>query len=183
MTLKKHFTTKTTGKQQPAPLPSPVIGLELFLPPPPPPLLPHPHTSSPFSLSINLSLFTIVFGAGIAQSAVCWARCPAWCSVTGSILLCGSGFPLELTWVLTPFPKNSFGWEYKLRSSLCTYAFHRTDSKYPDIHVLDGWMPATKHIQHAPSMKMECDYLYGWIKKKNGHIYKNLTQKWWIPEI
>ena len=41
-------------------------------------------------------------------------------------------------------PKNSFGWEYKPRSSLCTHAFHRTDSKDPDIHVLDGWMPATK---------------------------------------
>ena len=26
-------------------------------------------------------------------------------------------------------PKNSFGWEYKPRSSLCTHAFHRTDSK------------------------------------------------------
>ena len=25
-------------------------------------------------------------------------------------------------------------------------------------------------------MKMECDYLNGWIKK-NGHIRKNLTQK------
>ena len=31
-----------------------------------------------------------------------------------------------------------------------------------------------KHIQHAPSTKMECDHLYGWIK--NGHIRKNLTQ-------
>ena len=26
-------------------------------------------------------------GAGIAQSAVCWARCPAWCSIVGSTLL------------------------------------------------------------------------------------------------
>ena len=35
-----------------------------------------------------------------------------------------------------------------------------------------------KHTQHAPSTKTECDYLNGWIKKKNGHIRKNLTQKW-----
>ena len=41
-------------------------------------------------------------------------------------------------------PQNSFGWEYKPRSSLCTHAFHRMDSKDPDVHVLDGWMPATK---------------------------------------
>ena len=39
-----------------------------------------------------------------------------------------------------------------------------------------------KHTQHAPSTKTECDYLNGWIKK-NGHIRKNLTQKWWTPEI
>ena len=28
--------------------------------------------------------------------------------------------------------------EYKPRSSLYTHAFHRTDSKDPDVHVLDG---------------------------------------------
>ena len=54
-------------------------------------------------------------------------------------------FPLELTWFLKLHsPTNSFGWEYKPRSSLCIHAFHRTDSKDPDGHVLDGWMPATK---------------------------------------
>ena len=42
---------------------------------------------------------------------------------------------------------DSFRREYKPRSSLCTHAFHRTDSKDPDIHVLDGWMPATKTHQ------------------------------------
>ena len=53
-------------------------------------------------------------------------------------------FSFESTWVLTPFPQNSFGWKYKPRSSLCTHAFHRTDSKLPHIHILDWWMPATK---------------------------------------
>ena len=35
-----------------------------------------------------------------------------------------------------------------------------------------------KNIQHAPSTKTECDYLYGWIKK-------TLTSrpKWWSPEL
>ena len=46
----------------------------------------------------------------------------------------------------------------------------------PDTHVLDRWMPATKHIQHAPSTETECDYLYGWIT--DTVIYaKKLTQK------
>ena len=75
-----------------------------------------------------------------------WARCPqrrGFDPPLGTFSVEGI-FPLELTWAETPFPQNSFGWEYKPRSSLCIHAFHRTDSKDPDIHVLDGWMPATK---------------------------------------
>ena len=52
--------------------------------------------------------------------------------------LVGGIFLLELTWVLTPFPKNS------LMSSLSTHAFHHTDSKDPDMHALDAWRLATK---------------------------------------
>ena len=77
-------------------------------------------------------------------------------------------FSLGVNMGSNSIPQNSFGWEYKLRSSLCKHAFHRTDSKDPDVHVLDGWMPATKkHTQHAPSTKTECDYLNGWIKKRS----------------
>ena len=32
-----------------------------------------------------------------------------------------------------------------------------------------------RHTQHVPSMKTECDYLNGWIKK-TGHTGKNLSQ-------
>ena len=70
-------------------------------------------------------------------------------SITGSILLWGNPgrghFSLGVNMGSNSIPpKNSFGWEYKPRSSLCTHAFHRSDSKDPDVHVLDGWMPATK---------------------------------------
>ena len=81
-------------------------------------------------------------------------------------------FPFESTWVLTPFPLNSFG--------LCTHAFHGTDSKDPDIHVLDEWMPATK-THPACTIHKECDYLNGWIKKWS-HTQKS-HPKWWAPEI
>ena len=90
----------------------------------------------------------LLYGAGIAQWVVCWARCPAWCSVAGSTFLWASsrgGFPVELAQVLTPFPRNSFGWEYKPRCSLCTHAFQYTDSKDPDTDVLDRWTPAAEH--------------------------------------
>ena len=91
-------------------------------------------------------------------------------------------FPLELTWVLTTFPQNSFGWEYKPRSSLCTHAFHRMDSKDPDVHVLDGWIPATK-THPACTIHEDGMWLPQWLhkskdktKQRKGHIGKNLTQ-------
>ena len=96
--------------------------------------------------------------------------------------------PTELfrppTWVLIPFPHNSFGWEYKPRSSLCTHAFHHTDSIDPDIHVLDGWMPATK--THATCTIHEdgmCgDYLNGWIEQKWSHTQKS-HRNWWTQRL
>ena len=89
-------------------------------------------------------------------------------------------FPLELTWVLTPFHKKiSFGWEKKPRSTLCTHTFHCTDSADPGIHVLDRWIPATKNTQHAPSTTTECDYLYGWIEKRSRT--QNSHPKWVNP--
>ena len=97
---------------------------------------------------------------------------------------------LELTWILTPFLKNSFGWVYKPRSSLCTHAFHRTDSNILTFtSYTDKCWPKRKqkqtknkkqkhtHIQHAPSIKKEWDYLYGGLK--SGHIHKNFTKIWW----
>ena len=72
-----------------------------------------------------------------------WTHCPAWCSIAGSTLLRAS-IRGDCPWQLT-FPKPHL---VKLRSSLCTHAFHRMDSKDHDIYVLDGWMLATK----TPSM-------------------------------
>ena len=83
---------------------------------------------------------------------VCWAHCPAWRSVVGSILLWGEFFPI-------PIPKNSYGQEYKPRSSLCTHAFH------PHIHVLDMWMQATK--THPASTIYEARmWLLKWLDSK-----------------
>ena len=97
-------------------------------------------------------------------------------SVAGSILLWGNFpvegiFPLELTWVQAPVPKNSLRWEYNPRSSLCT------DSEDPYVHVLDRWMPVTKT---HPARTIHEDGMLTTLMvglKKNGHICKNLTQK------
>ena len=119
----------------------------------------------------------ITMEARIDYSEVCWAWYALY-SITGSTSTeppVKSIFPLELTWVLIPFPKT-FGWEYKLRSRLCTYAFHHMVSKDPDIHVPDGWIPATKTpCRHHPRRRK---WLPLWLdtKNKHGHIRKNLTQ-------
>ena len=60
-------------------------------------------------LGISVIVIIVVVGARIAQSVVCWALCPVWCSVVGSILLkllVEGSFPLELSCVLTSFPKT-----------------------------------------------------------------------------
>ena len=80
----------------------------------------------------------------VLGSLSCLMQCRGFDTHLGRIFPVEGIFPLELTWVLTPFPQNSFGWQYKPRFSLCTHAFHCTDSKDPDIHVLDSWMLATK---------------------------------------
>ena len=91
-------------------------------------------------------------------------------------------FPLELTWVLTPFPTNSFWWEYKLRSSLGTHASHRMNSKDPDIHVLDGWMPGTK-AHPVRTIHEEGMWPRLWLDEKSCHIRRNSHLKCWTLEI
>ena len=39
-----------------------------------------------------------------------------------------------------------------------------------------------KHIQHALSTKTECDYLYGWIKRRVTYA-KISPKRWWNPVI
>ena len=91
-------------------------------------------------------------GGRLALLVVCWARCPAWCSVAGSNLLWDSSrriFSLELAWFLTPFPKNSL--KYKPRSSLhMCIPSHRL--KRP-CHSCFRWVNASNkntHCMHCP---------------------------------
>ena len=77
-------------------------------------------------------------------------------------------------------PPNSFGWEYKPRSSLRTHALHRTDSKDPDVHVLDRRMPATK-THPACTIHEDWMWLPQWLDYKRPHTQKS-HPKWWTPE-
>ena len=88
-------------------------------------------------------------------------------------------FPLELAWVLTLFPIR---WEYIHRGLVCAHMHSIAQTK----RILTFMSQTSecrqqKHTQHAPSMKTECDYLYGWLKKWS-HMQKS-HQRWWTPEI
>ena len=67
-------------------------------------------------------------------------------------------------------PQNSFGWEYKPGSSLCTHAFHRTDSWRP--RQVNAGNKSTPSMHHA--RKWNVTTLM--VGLKNSHICKNLTK-------
>ena len=82
--------------------------------------------------------------------------------VSGSTV--GGDFSLEFNMGSDSIPYSSFGWECK-PGLVCAHMHSITwTQKILNIHVLDGCRQQ-KHTQHVPSMKMECDYLYGWTKK------------------
>ena len=78
-----------------------------------------PYFLSPAAYVWKMPLFILEFqsgidvlnGARIAQSVVCWARCPAWCSIAGSNFLWASGrgdFSLEVQMVSDSIPPKVF---------------------------------------------------------------------------
>ena len=107
-------------------------------------------------------------GAVIAQSVVCWV--PVLRDAASRVrppveVFPPSSSPLELTWVLAPFPKIISD-EIINRGLVCAHmhSIARTQKILTCVSQLGGCRQQ-KHTQHAPSTKMEYDYLYGWIIK------------------
>ena len=69
---------------------------------------------------------------------------------------------------------NSFGRGYEPRPSLCTIAFHHTDCKDPDIHVLDRWMLT---IETHPTYIILAVGMWLAIQWLNHHIQKKKNKK------
>ena len=92
-------------------------------------------------------------------------------------------------------PDYSFGWEHKVRHSLCTHDFHSSDSK-DGIFVLDGRKSAAKTYPASTvhENRMWLPLHFDWIKtsrqtskytemnKGESHTQKANLQ-WWLPEI
>ena len=76
-------------------------------------------------------------------------------------------FPLELTWVLTPFLPKTLSDESINRGLVCAHmhSIARTQ-KILTFMSWTGVCRQQKHTQHAPSTKTEYDNLHGWIEKK-----------------
>ena len=85
-------------------------------------------------------------------------------------------FSLGVTWVLTPFLQDSFRWENKTRSSLCTHAFPCTDSKDPEVPCPRQVNAGNKNTpsMHHPQRWNVTSSMIG--LKKHSHIGQNLTQ-------
>ena len=81
-------------------------------------------------------------------------------------------FPFELTWVLTPFPQNSFGWEYKRRSSLCI-PLHRLKRLG---HSCPRWVNAGNKNTPSTCHPRRWNVTTSMVGLGNGYISKNLTQ-------
>ena len=97
-------------------------------------------------------------GGRKSSSVVRWARCPAWCSFVGSILL-GENFSGRADFFVCFFlvnmgsgfipPTKPLSDESVNYGLVCAYMHSIAQSqKDPYIHILGGWMPATK----TPSM-------------------------------
>ena len=138
------------------------------------------------SWSRDLKTGTLWEGAGIAQSVVCWARCPAWCSVVGSVLLWASGrrdFPLGVNMGSDSIPHQKPFLDDSINRGL-VYAHMHSTAQTQKILIFMSWTGdcrQQKHTQHALSTKTECDTLNGWIKKRS-HSQKS-HPKWWPQEI
>ena len=89
----------------------------------------------------------MIQGPRIAQSVVCWTRCPVWCSIVGSILRWASGrgdFSLGVNMGSDSISQKLLD-ESINRDLVCAHMhFIMWTQKDPDIHVLNGWMLVTK---------------------------------------
>ena len=113
-------------------------------------------------------------GARIAQleeSCACYPvlRSIAYLTFLGAVRLT---FPKEFNVGSDPTSLVSFEVNYKQRSSQCMHAFPHMDSKDPDIHILDGWMLATK-TNLACIIREDGIGLPLWLDKKRSLSKKN----------
>ena len=115
---------------------------------------------------------------------MCWAHCPAWCSVVGSILLWGDffyrreDFSFAVNMGSDSIPPKLFSDESINRDLVCAHIHSIARTQKILIFMFqtaESWQQ--KHTQHAPSTKTECDYLYYWIEKRSPT--QKSHRKWW----
>ena len=119
-----------------------------------------------------LLVFRLIIRGWNSSLVVCWSCCPAWCSIMfhpplGRIFLVNGISLLELTWVLTPFPHYSFGWEYKPRS---------VDTCIPLLRLQRSWHSCPRQVnagnKNTPSMHLprKWNVTTSMVGLRNGHI-------------
>ena len=95
------------------------------------------------------------------------------CVRSSSVNPVEGNFPLELTCVLTPFPKQTLSDESIDRGLVCAHMHSITQTqKILTFMSSMGECQLQKYTQHTPATKMECDCLNGWIEKRS-HTQKS----------
>ena len=95
-----------------------------------------------------------------------WARCPQHCGFDpplGKFSGIG-GFSLGVNMGSNSIPPKTLSDESINRGLVCAHFIARTQKILTFMSMM-GECRQQKHTKHAPSTKMECDYLNGWIKK------------------
>ena len=126
------------------------------------------------------------FGARTAQLVLCWTHYPAWRSITGSILLWAPGrgdFSLRVNMGSDSIPPELFSDESIRWGLVCAHMHSITQTQQILIfmsYMGECWQQKNTHsMYHPPRQNMTTSM----VGLKNGRIHKNLTQKWWTPEI
>ena len=95
-----------------------------------------------------------------------------------------------LSWVMVFFfsPEVKIGsdstpYSFFQRSCLCLHAFHCTDWKDPNIHVLYGWIATTETYQVCTALKCRMWLFLSLNKIKRGSLVQKITPKWWTAVI
>ena len=138
-----------------------------------------------FAWSWNIKHSTLsseqTFGAGIAQLVVWWARCPAWCRFNPPLRIFSVygiyNFSFGVNMGSDSIPQKSLSDENINLNLVYTYmhsiAWTQKILTFINFMSLMGECGQQEHTQLAQSIKMECDYLNGWIKKKKkSHMQK-----------
>ena len=128
-----------------------------------------------YCITVTCHCNTVKLGGRNSSVGSAWARCPQHCRFDPPLgTFSGRGdFSLGVNMGSNSIPQKTLSGESINRGLFCAHMhFIARTQKILMFMSWTGECRQQKHAQHAPSTKMECDYLNGWIKKRS-HMQKS----------